>query len=114
MKKLMMLLVIAGMLIGAGGCGYYENLRIERREKDKEYFISQIPDIDATTLEKILNHKITIGMTKQLVKFSWGNPRDINRTVSSWGIREQWVYGDWPDNYRLLYFRDGILTSWQD
>ena len=40
---------------------------------------------------------------------SWGQPDDINRSVGSWGVHEQWVYGD-----EYLYFENGKLTSWQD
>ena len=57
----------------------------------------------------IVAEKIKIGMTKAMVKDSWGEPEDINRTVGSWGVHEQWVYGS---NY--LYFENGKLTSWQD
>jgi len=48
-------------------------------------------------------------MTTEQVKMSWGSPYDINRTAGSWGIHEQWVYGD-----KYLYFENGVLTSWQD
>ena len=52
-----------------------------------------------------------LGMTKEQVESSsWGKPKDINRTVSTYGSREQWVYG----SGRYLYFEDGILTSFQD
>ena len=54
---------------------------------------------------------VTIGMTQQEVLDSmWGEPKDINRTVTENHVYEQWVYG-YP-NY--LYFTDGILTSIQN
>jgi hypothetical protein len=53
--------------------------------------------------------EIRIGMTKEMAVVAWGKPYDINRTVGSWGIHEQWVYGS-----RYLYFENGILTSFQD
>ena len=59
--------------------------------------------------EKIMAKKIWIGMTSAMALESWGKPTDINRSVGSWGIHEQWVYGD-----TYLYFEDGVLTSWQD
>ncbi len=53
----------------------------------------------------------TLGMTYDEVKASlWGEPYDINRTVTQYGTHEQWVYG----NGQYLYFDDGILTSFQD
>jgi hypothetical protein len=57
----------------------------------------------------VYEKKIALGMTKEMVIDSWGEPKDINRTVGSWGIHEQWVYGS-----AYLYFENGILTSWQD
>lgn len=71
-------------------------------------------------VEEILNKKLIedakgqnphIGMTKAEVEASlWGLPEKVNRTVSTYGTREQWVYG----NRQYLYFKDGILTSFQD
>ena len=57
------------------------------------------------------NNVIAIGMTKEMVISSFGKPDDINRTVTQYGINEQWVYES-RDMY--LYFEEGILTSWQD
>jgi hypothetical protein len=53
-------------------------------------------------------------MTKDEVVASWGNPYDINRTVGSWGVHEQWVYGENISNRKYYYFENGVLTSWQD
>lgn len=53
---------------------------------------------------------VTIGMTQQnVLDSSWGKPRDVNRTVSAYGVREQWVYDG-----GYLYFKDGILTTIQN
>lgn len=50
----------------------------------------------------------TIGMTASEVKNStWGSPQKINKNTYSWGVREQWVYGDG----RYIYLEDGIVTS---
>lgn len=53
--------------------------------------------------------KIVRGMSPIQVEASWGPPKHVNRSHGSYGIREQWVYGD--GNY--LYFMDGVLNSWQ-
>lgn len=52
---------------------------------------------------------INIGLTEDEVIVSWGEPRDKNKTVGSWGVSDQWIY---PDHY--LYFENGKLTSWQE
>jgi hypothetical protein len=59
--------------------------------------------------DKIFAHKIWLGMTQEMTLESWGKPGDINRSVGSWGVDEQWVYGD-----TYLYFENGVLSSWQD
>ena len=55
---------------------------------------------------------VRIGMTSDQVlkETSWGKPRSVNRTTTTRGTREQWVYG-YP-NY--LYFENGVLTSIQN
>jgi len=60
----------------------------------------------------ILAHQVALGMTTEQVLLSWGNPNDVNRSVGSWGVHEQWVYGYSSRTY--LYFENGILTSWSD
>lgn len=59
--------------------------------------------------ELVAAGKVTLGMTADMVRASWGEPRDINRSVGSWGVHEQWVYYS-----TYMYFENGILTSWQD
>jgi hypothetical protein len=56
----------------------------------------------------ILQGKVRIGMTKEMCKLSWGEPKDINETILAGKKSEQWVYSD---NY--LYFDNGILTAKQ-
>ncbi|OXS68676.1 hypothetical protein B1B04_19610 [Lysinibacillus sp. KCTC 33748] len=54
---------------------------------------------------------IYIGMRKEeVLESKWGKPKDVNRTTTSNSINEQWVY----DNYKYLYFEDGILTTIQE
>jgi len=42
----------------------------------------------------ILEHEIRIGMSKDEVRKSWGEPSTINATTTAAGPREQWVYRD--------------------
>ncbi len=56
---------------------------------------------------KIIDRKFWIGMTSEMAKESLGISQDINKTVGSWGVHEQWVYGN-----TYLYFENGILTSY--
>lgn len=63
----------------------------------------------ASTADKLLKGYIWLGMTKEMAKISLGDPRNINRSVGSWGVKEQWVY-----HSVYLYFDNGILSSYQD
>jgi hypothetical protein len=56
----------------------------------------------------ILESKVVIGMTSEMCKLSWGNPKSINETLNSGSKDEQWVY---DDNY--LYFENGLLKTIQ-
>jgi len=61
-------------------------------------------------------HKLKIGMTPTKVVKLLGKPDDINRSVYSFGVHEQWVYSvpGYSYKHRYLYFEDDKLTSWQD
>lgn len=58
--------------------------------------------------KSILNKQIAIDMPDYVAEISWGKPSKINRSVGSYGIHEQWVYSN-----AYVYFRNGVLTSWQ-
>lgn len=54
---------------------------------------------------------VSIGMTKEeVLASSWGRPQSVNKTTYSFGVHEQWVYGD--GNY--LYFENGVLKTIQN
>ena len=59
--------------------------------------------------ERLYKKDLWLGMTDEMARDALGRPNDINRTTTSWGVREQWVYTN-----QYLYFDDGILSSWQD
>lgn len=60
--------------------------------------------------ELILKGYVETGMNKQMCIESWGKPDDVNKTSGSFGVHEQWVYG----NSSYLYFENGILTTIQN
>lgn len=67
-----------------------------------------IKKFGAETFDKILQGKIIIGMTKEMCTLSWGEPKNINETITAGKKTEQWVYSD---NY--LYFDNGVVTAMQ-
>lgn len=58
----------------------------------------------------ILDNKVILGFTKDMCIEAWGEPSDINRTITRYGTREQWVYGLGC----YLYFEGNILSGIQD
>lgn len=62
-----------------------------------------------SNLKDILQETVSIGMTTAMVKASWGEPDNINRTITAYGTHEQWIY---PQHY--LYFDSNKLTAIQD
>jgi len=59
---------------------------------------------------KIMSGYIWIGMTDDMAIEVKGTPESVNRTVSAGLVSEQWVY---PYN-TYLYFKNGILDTWQN
>jgi hypothetical protein len=54
-------------------------------------------------------------MTADQAAAAWGRPNDINRTIYSFGVHEQWVYTDSdgiPHSY--LYLEDGEVKAIQN
>ena len=82
-----------------------EDIKLRLGMNEDQIDLSWDPDV----IEKIKNHKVAIGMNKKQILLSWGQPDDINRSVGSWGVHEQWIYGS-----KYLYLENDILTSFQD
>lgn len=57
----------------------------------------------------IAENRFSIGMTKAMVIEAIGQPDDINRTVTTGGVSEQWIYGR-----TYVYFSGDRVTSFQD
>lgn len=56
----------------------------------------------------------SIGMNPDEVRNStWGEPSDINKTTTKYGVREQWVYRSSMKN-KYIYFEDGLVTAIQE
>lgn len=53
---------------------------------------------------------IKIGISECQLYASWGMPVDQNRTIGSWGVHIQHVFGTRTN----VYTENGRVTSWQD
>ncbi|WP_433947024.1 hypothetical protein [Paenibacillus sp. SN-8-1] len=84
----------------------YIPIAIKLAEQQK---VAEVKKLEART-QKLSDSEPQIGMTQQEVESSkWGKPKKINTTITKYGKSEQWVY----DNYRYVYFDDGIVSSIQ-
>jgi hypothetical protein len=83
------------------------NLRIGKEIIHKKRLIDKYGKPNA---ELILAGKVKIGWSKEICQESWGKPETINKTTGSYGVHEQWVYG----NSNYLYFENGKLTDIQN
>lgn len=93
---------------------FERNRIIEEREKNqrRSKFINDHPNISSKHKQQIREGVISIGMTEAMVRASWGDPNDINRTLRANYTREQWIYG--YSDRKYIYIENGILTTIQD
>lgn len=77
-------------------------------------FLEQDPRADRNWPSEIWNAienaKVAVGMTSEQARMSWGKPKSVNRTVTSRGAEEQWVYG----SSTYLYIQEGKVTAVQN
>lgn len=89
---------------------YYDKVKsinITARNKRKADLTSKYGTSNASL---ILQGKIKIGMTKNMCRESWGEPDNINKTISEYGTTEQWVHG-----FSYVYFdENGKITTIQN
>ncbi|NGO40424.1 hypothetical protein G4L39_13635 [Limisphaera ngatamarikiensis] len=78
-------------------------------EQIRHLYVKAHPELSERIKSAVLEGSIIIGMSSDDVRASWGDPDKVNRTVGTFGVHEQWIYGD-----TYLYFEDGVLKSWQD
>ncbi len=83
-------------------------------QERRKLFVQNNSHIEDRVKTAILKGRVMLGMTNDMATASWGDPEDTNRTVGSFGVHEQWIYGNDIEFRKYLYFENGILTSWQE
>lgn len=82
--------------------------------KFNDYFLTEDPRLKYKWPEKVWSAiekgSLLMGMTPEQVRMSWGEPKEINNTITGNAVREQWVY--LGGSY--LYFTNGKLKSVQN
>lgn len=103
---------------------YRELLRQEAEERDsrerarqlaeereeQEYYNSLVRKYGRANARLISVGNIKLGFTKNMVLEAWGEPYDINRTITRHTTLEQWVYGIGT----YVYFEGNVVTGIQD
>jgi len=62
--------------------------------------------------ETLAEGKISMGMSAAQVRVGWGQPTDVHRTTGSWGVHEQWCYGEYCRS--AVYLENGVVSSIQN
>lgn len=83
-----------------------DNIELMRKEARMRFDKMPLPVRDA-----LLEGRVLLGMTSNLVLLAKGKPDNINRTTTLKGSSEQWVYR-FPQTY--IYLNNGIVTAVQD
>lgn len=85
-----------------------DRLNKQKIAADKKKEQSLINRLGLKTYNSLREGNFWLGMTDEMARIAFGDPKEINETVGSWGKHEQWVYSS-----IYLYFENGKLTSYQ-
>lgn len=101
MKAGTIVVIVLGSLLGLAALGKWGSEEAERRAQPR--------------FEKAIElREVLIGMTREQVRRSWGEPGKVNSTIRAGGTSEQWVYR-WPQGATsYLYFEGDRLTTIQN
>lgn len=97
-------------------CYFNQNCYKTISNRQREVYFKANPNLPEKIKKCILSRKLMRGMDVEQVILCWGSPRKINTSTGSWGKHDQWVYYSTEYNineYKYVYFENGILTSWQ-
>ena len=80
-----------------------------QREKSKKKQYERFP---ARFRNDIINRRVRIGMTREMVIAAIGVPQSENKTTYSFGTRNQMVYNQ--SKYDYIYLENGIVSAIQE
>ncbi|MCF1753383.1 hypothetical protein [Mariniradius sediminis] len=83
---------------------------IQRRQQYETRFNELTKKYGSTIGKRIFMKEVWIGMTEDMLLDSWGEPEEINRTVTATLVRKQYVY----PGQKYIYVENGKVTAWQD
>ena len=83
-----------------------------------EEYVQNNPQLSEVLKDQILRNQISIGMTKEMVHASWGDPYFTEKVRTATQSIENWVYTrDLARNYccalpEVVHFKDGRVSGW--
>lgn len=89
---------------------YEERIAEIRAQSERDMAAIHERKRQADELAKKPPAKIGMSTTTVREKTNWGSPKSVNRTTTSQGVMEQWVY----EGGQYLYFRNGKLYAIQN
>lgn len=84
----------------------------EKITKEKQSLL--IKKYGPKTAKRILDGEIWIGMTREMLIDSIGNPKKINSTETKYSYTSQYIYEDRFYGTRYIYIENGKVTAIQD
>ncbi len=109
MDRIQLSTVSNGQLINALGTNICRNELMFEEARSRELLTDD-------EIQLIKEEKIRIGMSETALIASWGYPNKINRSVGSYGVDKQFVYGRYSrySSPTYVYVENGKVISWQD
>jgi len=87
-----------------------KNKLAELEEKWSSGRVSQLRKKYGKSIAKrVASGQIWKGMSDKMLEDSWGKPDKITTNKERWGVFTQWYYGD-----ITYFFKDGIMTDWEE
>lgn len=107
-KKILprILIIVPAVFAGLFFFGQVEKNKADQRDRGNTI-------TEQSTPQKVYvgDKYVYLGMSSEEAGGVWGKPDNINRTTGTWGVHEQWIYGQ---RQTYLYFENSKLTSWQE
>lgn len=82
----------------------YKNM--DSDEIRRETYIAEANHLDLTSKNLILKGKVKVGMYKEDVFASLGNPQNKIRYSTEFGNKEEWIYAS-----QILHMENGVLKN---
>lgn len=89
---------------------------IDKENRDNKLYYKYLKLYGIKFAQDLVDKELKIGMTEEMVELIKGHPTKSNLSHYSSGTFVQWVYEDksFPAFTKYYYFKNDILTSWQE